>query len=291
MIKKIVSLLMRFPQNYGTQRLLAKLLCQIQEGPIKTGYGYAIDFRETGVSATAMRRQVIAGTYERPFFDLITQCLEPGNVAVDVGAHEGFLTLLMSKKVGKDGSVFAVEPNPENLAFIKSNINQNHESNIAVIEKAVSNKKSKMDFFCSPDMGANGSLIHFSHFAEDRSIKVEVDTLDNIFKDFKRIDFLKVDTEGNELEVFQGAEQILCNQKPLICFEVSLTFWTYFERSVEALFDIFRNRGFELFVAKGNKLCPYDVLDERILNLFAVHSSQKSALIDKGVVTPGGTLL
>ena len=90
-----------------------------------------------------------------------------------------------------------------------------------------------MPFYCSDDSGAWGSLIPFSYRAEETPVDVEVETLDNLFGSLKGVNFLKVDTEGNELEVFLGAEEILSHHKPHLCFEVSLTCWAYLERSVD----------------------------------------------------------
>jgi FkbM family methyltransferase len=214
------------------------------------------------------------------------KCLiKPGDIALDVGAHEGYVALWLSKLGG--GELFAVEPNPENLIFLRSNIKLNPEANIKVIEKAVSDEKGRMHFYCSPDAGANGSLIPFSYFSENR-IEVEVDTLDSLFGNLQRLDFLKVDTEGNELKVLMGARQLLERCRPQICFEVSLTFWAHLEQSVDALFKFLQDLNYELFVLKGTQLQPYQWLDERIVNMFALHTSRIKELTSCGIITNGG---
>jgi FkbM family methyltransferase len=173
------------------------------------------------------------------------------------------------------------------LKFLRSNIYLNPEANIKVIEKAVSDEKGRMHFYCSPDAGANGSLIPFTYFSANR-IEVEVDTLDSLFGNLERLDFLKVDTEGNELKVLMGARQLLERCRPKICFEVSLTFWAYMEQSVDVLFKLLRDQNYELFVLKGTHLQPYQWLDERIVNMFAVHTSCIKELTSSGIITIGG---
>jgi FkbM family methyltransferase len=185
------------------------------------------------------------------------------------------------------GGVYAVEPNPENIEFLHSNIKLNPEVNIKVIEKAVSDEKGRMHFYCSSDAGANGSLIAFSYFSENR-IEVEVDTLDSLFGNLERLDFLKIDTEGNELKVLMGARQLLERCRPKICFEVSLTFWAYMEQSVDVLFKLLRDQNYELFVLKGTHLQPYQWLDDRIVNMFALHTSCIKELTSSGVIINGG---
>lgn len=178
--------------------------------------------------------------------------------------------------------MFAVEPNPENLAFLNRNVKLNSVTNIEVIEKAVAREKARMPFYCSTNGGANGSLIPFSYFLQDQ-ILVDVDTLDNLFIGLDRLNFLKVDTEGNELDVFLGAQQILSQHKPHICFEISLTFWAYLEDSVDSLFKILKKHDYELFVLKAGRLYEYKWLNERIINMFAIHLSRKSELYRKGI--------
>jgi len=143
-----------------------------------------------------------------------------------------------------------------------------------------------MNFYCSAGIGAKASLIPFSYFSGDK-IEVEVDTLDNLFGDLQRLDFLKVDTEGNELQVFSGGRQIISRHKPHICFEVSLTFWAHLEQSVDKLFNFLRDLGYKLFVLKNDKLYPYKWLDKRIVNMFAVHESRVSELTKRGIVCIG----
>jgi len=184
--------------------------------------------------------------------------------------------------------VFAIEPNPENIPFLSRHILLNSASNVEVIGKAIGSNKARMPFYCSQDAGAWGSLIPFSYFPSvqlrEKRVEVEVETLDNLFGDLKRLDFLKVDTEGNELEVFLGAQQVLSRYKPHICFEVSLTFWAYLEHSIDSLFVLLRNHGYELLVLKQGHLCEYKWLDERVINMFALHSSRKSELRRHGII-------
>ena len=137
--------------------------------------------------------------------------------------------------------------------------------------------------------GAWGSLINFSHFQTKKTAKVDVDTLDNILKDIQhKINFIKVDVEGNEFYVFLGSEKILIEHKPIICFECNLTFWSLLSLSIDSLFNYLREKEYELFTVKQGKLYPYKWLDKRVFNMFAVPLSRKSELIDKGIINEFG---
>ena len=287
--RTLVTTLNKYPYNKFISKVVYKLVSHVKDGPLKTQYGYFIDFRNTTFYPTELRKLVVTGSYERALFKMIEGLVNSDDWVIDVGAYEGYISLLLWQTV-KGDRVFVVEPNPENLSFIYNNIQLNKATNVDVIAKAVSSERSKMPFFCIPNSGVNGSLLLLSYAAKDKieKIEVEVDTLDNLFGNLKRLDFLKIDTEGNELEVFLGAQKILSHHKPHICFEVSLTFWSYLKDSVDSLLNILKNHGYELFVPKGRVLCEYKCLDERIVNLFAVHSIRKSELLEKGIIHLGG---
>jgi FkbM family methyltransferase len=225
-----------------------------------------------------------SGSYERTEFEIMKHLVGFGNTVIDVGANEGYISLWISKKAGKDGSVFAIEPNPENLVFLHSNVRLNRAANIQVIEKAISDQKGRVHFFCSPGSGAWGSLIHCSWFSNN-GIEVQVDTLDGLFGSLKQIDLIKIDTEGNELKVLLGAHGLLERHTPHICFEVNLTFWAHDDQSVDTLFKYLYGLGYELFVPNGTTLCRYEWLSERIMNLFAVHSTKVPGLADRGIIS------
>lgn len=112
-----------------------------------------------------------------------------------------------------------------------------------------------------------------------------MDTLDNIFYNFQhKINFIKIDVEGSEFNVFLGSENILLEHKSIICFECNLTFWSLLSLSIDSLFSYLRKKGYELFVVKHGKLYPYEWLDKRVFNMFAIPLSRKSELFDKGII-------
>ncbi|GAI46149.1 unnamed protein product, partial [marine sediment metagenome] len=182
------------------------------------------------------------GTHELPYLMMIKRILCAGDYVIDIGAHEGYFSLFMSPLVGKSGKVFAIEPNPENLYFLHRNAEINSEHNIQVMGKAISDKKRRARFFCADNMGPWGSLTDFPYFKTwfktKKTIEVDVDTLDNLFANVnQKIKFLKIDTEGNELNVFLGAEKLLSEHKPHICFEINLILWAHLNSSIDIMLN------------------------------------------------------
>ena len=131
-------------------------------------------------------------------------------VVYDVGANAGFYTLLSSVLTGNSGKVFAFEPVPQNIFYIKKHLELNKISNTVVVEKAVSNKISKLRF----DLSSNPSMGHFSANGE---IEVETISLDEFIKQGNPLpDLIKMDIEGAEFDALNGAEEILKTKKPII---------------------------------------------------------------------------
>jgi FkbM family methyltransferase len=136
--------------------------------------------------------------------------IEKGDVALDVGACIGDTTVPMAIKVGAEGKVIAVEPDPVNIEYLKANLSQ--FTNAEIIEKGIWSEKGTVEFHLHntptghsiiPDKARKG-LMH-----------IEVDTLDNLFGD-RKIDFAKIDVQYAEAQVLQGGDKFLRNARKLV---------------------------------------------------------------------------
>lgn len=153
------------------------------------------------------------GYYEKEGVEFVKKNLKPNDVFIDVGANNGCYSLIASKIAKK---VIAIEPNSISVERLKENIQLNGIRNIEVIECAVSNKKEVMPFYISrgkADKGG-GSLRKLED--NPNSISVEVNTLNNLLNDEESVDFIKIDAEGKEDEVMEGASEIIEKFKPII---------------------------------------------------------------------------
>lgn len=77
-----------------------RLAHHMSDGPVKTRHGYLIDFKRTGLFATSIRKSVISGRYERTYLEVIRKLVNFNDYVVDVGAHEGYVSLFLSQIVG-----------------------------------------------------------------------------------------------------------------------------------------------------------------------------------------------
>jgi len=152
--------------------------------------------------------------YERGTVSLCKKIIKPGMTVIDVGAHIGYYSILFSKLVGKEGRVFAFEPEPVNLEILKRNVRR--FKNIKIIPKAISNKVGVVEFFRSKDKTGCHSLLS-ADFRRDK-IKVESVTLDYFISElqFPKIDLIKMDIEGGEPYAVLGMKILLQSNKDIM---------------------------------------------------------------------------
>ncbi len=150
------------------------------------------------------------GTYEFDKQILFEKYVKPGMVVYDIGANAGFYTLLSAVLTDSTGKVFAFEPVPQNIFYIIKHLEINKITNSVVVEKAVSDKTSKLKF----DLSSNPSM---GHFSENGKIEVEAISLDEFTKQGNPLpDLIKMDIEGAEFAALKGAKEILNTKKPVI---------------------------------------------------------------------------
>jgi FkbM family methyltransferase len=145
--------------------------------------------------------------YEETITNFIKENVKEGDVVLDVGAHIGYYTLLMSRLVGPSGKVYSFEPSPRNFAILKRNVKVNGYKNIILEQKAVSNNNGKANLYYKKDRSSGDSI---SKKVGDAFTEVDMVYLDDYLKE-KKINFAKIDVEGEELNVLKGMKNILKN--------------------------------------------------------------------------------
>jgi len=131
---------------------------------------------------------------------------ERGWIILDVGAHVGVFTLSVHKAVGQHGRVIAIEPSPENIRKLLMNIAINKCRNVTIIPEAPSNTNGTAKLF----LGSEGAKDSLKVIGRD-FVEVKVRTLANLINllGLRRVDLMKVDVEGAELDVLEGSAKAL----------------------------------------------------------------------------------
>ena len=158
------------------------------------------------------------GNYdERHEPTLVRRILEPGDVFWDVGANIGFYSMLASIYVGNSGHVIAFEPGKIAYSALEKNVKLNGFLNIKPYNFAVSNAYGKEMLYSSGDVAFGEATIIKKQSQEYSNIETcKVIALYQFMKENKlnTPTFIKIDVEGSEVNVLEGAEEILCSEKP-----------------------------------------------------------------------------
>lgn len=176
------------------------------------GYQMKIDWQR--------HRSFLAGTWEPRVVNAIVEIVKPGSHVVDIGAHVGFYTLLLSKLVGSEGVVLAFEPLTWNFSVLIENVKINGCKQVKPINKAVLDRPCKLAANICNDGPLPGS-ISFSALDEPVGSGVEAVSLDEFIQDKRLVvHFLKIDVEGSESLVLKGAARTIEANHPTMVIEI-----------------------------------------------------------------------
>jgi FkbM family methyltransferase len=144
--------------------------------------------------------------------------LKEGDVAVDIGANIGLMSLAMSQFVGASGAVVSIEPGPISFGLLRANKFVNKCSNITLVDAAVSDEDVDVPLFINPN-GESDNQVHKGvssynfkneHLREMHVVKGI--SLDNKLSDYCNVNairFIKIDTQGHEWHVLKGGRKLL----------------------------------------------------------------------------------
>lgn len=144
-------------------------------------------------------------------------------VVYDVGAHAGSYSLFFSRQVGAGGRVVAFEPQEESFAKLARNLQYNHIGNVLPLRLALGGKRGARPIFMLPGMSTTASLADEARTPLRRSAgETPVERLDDLIlaMALPPPDFVKIDVEGMEFDVLQGASLTLDRHRPDLLIEV-----------------------------------------------------------------------
>lgn len=192
---------------------------------------------------------------ERDEIRFVLRNLRPGDTAIDIGAHKGAFTYWMRRQVGSHGRVLAFEPQPI-LATRLQRLTRGWP-NVVVENMGLSSRSGTLSLRM-PD-GGPSPIATFEPrrmTAGMREISVPVTTLDEYLArattPIQRIDLIKCDVEGHELEVFRGAQRMLRQHRPLLIFEREARHCG--GQPIELAFDYLAGLGYRGYFPVGSKL-------------------------------------
>jgi FkbM family methyltransferase len=160
-------------------------------------------------------RLSIAGAYEPDVQSTLTRLLSPRGVFVDVGANEGYFSVIGAKLVGPEGRVVAVEPQTRMQEILKTNFALNKLNDVQVIPSAISNVRGSAPIFISADVNPGSTSLHLSTKYKLPTESVETMTLSDVFLEahLSEVDLLKMDIEGGEYEAILASPELFVEHR------------------------------------------------------------------------------
>ncbi len=183
----------------------------------------------------------------------------PG-IVVDVGAHIGNHSIFFSKILNQ--KVYAFEPQLDIYNCLHKNIQINHISHLVITKNiAISAKEEDLHVIKKYDNMCGSTQWWYTNKRTDYGQRIKSMTLDSLFK--RRVDFIKIDVEGMEMEVLKGANKIINRDCPVIMIEITdidgeghfpnkekFEYWLE-ENNYEKIGIEYFNRNTHLIVRKG----------------------------------------
>jgi FkbM family methyltransferase len=209
-------------------------------------------------------RKIIAeGCFEPETFEFIQSYIQPGMIFLDIGANVGQYTLLGSQLVGPGGKVYAFEPHPILSSVLSRNVGLNECSNVLCEKLAVAEREGVQTLFHSPpNRFGETALVPYAEQTEStpvRTVSVDAYVRSNMIE---QVDLIKIDVEGAELHVLEGATDLLTGSAGLtLILEFNDGAARRFGHWLADLASFLRARGFALYRLGADGLRPYIPLE------------------------------
>lgn len=181
-------------------------------------------------SKNACVDEIIAtqGNWEPKITERLATFVKPNMVFLDIGSNIGYYSLFVSSLLKNTGEVYAFEPITSLFNQINESIKLNGFTNIKALQTALGNEKAEKEIYLRDENMGGSSLIDYKDLNIVRVSSIEkimVDKLDSVLPKNTKVDLIKIDVEGYELEALQGAKKILEAQHPVIFMEFSPVFY------------------------------------------------------------------
>ena len=209
--------------------------------------------------------------------------IKPGMVALDIGANYGLYSTAIANNLGDNGKLWCFEPTPNTANALRSTIEKNNlTQQVDIIEAGLSDHEGTATFYMSPNAELN-SLTSDNEITSE-SLTIKLMTLDQCKHEhhWQKIDFIKLDAEGEEANILKQATETLKECSPLIMFELK-----HGSHINHSLISDFKNLEYDSYylIPGLDLLAPLDLstpVDAYLLNLFCCKQSTAKKLESEG---------
>ena len=226
--------------NATASKISGYLLDFILPGEVKTyqviaGPAHNLSLRLDARKQTA----ILFGTYERGNIDFLLKHVSQGSIFWDIGANLGYFSCIVAR-IAVKGCVVSIEPLPDNIELLNEHIHLNRLKNVFLVEKAVSSWQGQ-GLFIKADNPYMGRISEKRENQDLDQIEISVTTVDQLASSGLPLPtILKIDAEGQEGLILEGAVTVLKERSPSLLIEI---------HTLEAAghcWDILRSLGYDI---------------------------------------------
>ncbi|MDI1353456.1 MAG: FkbM family methyltransferase [bacterium] len=184
---------------------------------------------------------------------LLKKHISEGDIVLDIGANIGYYAGILARLVGEKGQVHCFEPDLKNFSHLKDSVGS--LNNVLVNNKAVGAKTELLSMYTSKNLNVD----HRTYEPEEYDEKLEIQALsiDDYVSELKiaKVDFIKIDIQGFEMQAIKGMERTLAENKDL---KIISEFWPYGLKkagsSVSQYYDFLNSKGFICYLLEKETL-------------------------------------
>ncbi len=271
--KKIISLL---PQRARFR--VAKALYDYESAGIH-GVDLVVPLQKDGLVIFISTKDIIGwkiyffGEYETDTNNVLEKYIKPDDVVIEAGANIGSETLLIARML-KQGRIYAFEPNPYTFERLKINASINELHNISAFDYALGESDTTIQFNIYPKNFCNsGMSSKYMETSNTRKIDVTQKKLDSFLKEnnINKVDFIKMDIQGAEMDMIAGAAETIARHKPTIFTEACEPY-----NDTKVLFDTLKNAGYNVYlIGEHQTTLMSSISDVKDGNWLAINESKK----------------
>ena len=251
--KKIISFLPSFARFR-----IAKALYNYESANIN-GIDLVAPLQNEGMVAFINTKDIIGwkifffGEYETQTNLILKKYIKDDDIVIEAGANMGSETLLISKMLTK-GHIYCFEPNPYVFNRLKINISINELANVDAYDCALGESDKQISFNIYPTNFCNaGMSSKYMETSNTNKITVTQKTLDSFVKEnnIGKVDFIKMDIQGSEMDMINGAAATIAAFKPIIFTEACEPY-----NNVNQLYEKITQYGYNVYLIGENKMEP-----------------------------------
>jgi len=201
-----------------------------------------------------MDRAFYLSSYEQHLVHLIAATVRSGDVCIDVGAQKGFITLHLAVAVGPGGQVMAFEPDPRAMEALSSHVLRNGFEQVKLYACALGDRDGVCEFVLSRQLGWSSRFPNeFAKAAVASITSVCTRRLDDVLAEVgvcpetHHLSFMKIDAEGSEPLILQGARETIERFRPTIHIEVNKASLYAGGFSTDSIEFLLRSLDYELY--------------------------------------------